>query len=116
MTNQEKEKADLLEIIKTVSNTSDAEWLADALYEHLSDSISKYSKGHKEHGGSIFDRRLLSEIKAEVIDMNHYTYALETKVTTIIILLEEYGKWSDTFLPKDKRNNLGSIINKLKEL
>ncbi len=110
------EKDSILAAIKAVSTTPDAEWLADILYDGLSDSIGKYVSGHKEHGGSIFDRPLLPEIKFENIDQMHYIRAIETKVNNLIKRLEAYEEWNRTFLPVDPKNSLPQIIKELKNL
>ena len=78
--------------IKWVSETPDYKFVADNLDATVSESIEKYSKGFKEHGGSIFDRPLLQEAKAEIIDLNQYLRAMEVKISSITRQLETLKK------------------------
>lgn len=81
-------KESLLKIIKANSDTPDAEFLATSLDEHLSDSIAKFIRGYAEHRGSIMDRPLMQDLKQEIIDSNHYLYALMAKRDVIIQKLQ----------------------------
>lgn len=58
---------------------SEMTWMAFCLDQYVSDSIDKYIKGQKEHGGNILDRDLDHEIYMESIDRNWYEWARARK-------------------------------------
>lgn len=109
-----KTQEGLLEVIRSNTTSPDAEWLAEALYFGNVESIAKFSKGFEEHKGSIFDRALLQEAKAEIIDMNHYVRALDTKVKRVIEKLESSMK--NEALSVTLRSNLIDALKQLRSL
>ena len=58
-------KEPFLKLIKSNSDTPDAEFLAESLSQHVADSIAKFIRGYGRYKGSLMDRPLLPEIKQE---------------------------------------------------
>lgn len=67
------------ERLDAMLDTDTRQWLADTLVSFTTRAIPKFLKGHKEHGGSIFDRDLQLELENEHIDSLMYMSAMRRK-------------------------------------
>lgn len=50
---------------------------------------AKFMKGQNEHGGYLFDRSMIKDIRDEVIDLTHYSYGLVVKRDQIFVRLND---------------------------
>lgn len=51
--------------------------MANDLAAFCVDALSKFGNGQREHGGSITDRDLQAEVRAELLDLFWYTRAMQ---------------------------------------
>jgi hypothetical protein len=57
------------------SDSPDIVWYPQAYASHVLNSIVKFGKGFREHGGSILDRNMTTDLLEESIDLPNYLLA-----------------------------------------
>lgn len=70
--------------VKQGTDSPDIDIVAINLESFISQSIKKYDKGWKEHGGSILAKACLREARQEIIDLNFYLGAIEEKKKDVV--------------------------------
>lgn len=63
------------------------------------DLDEKYRAGQKEHGGCLWNRPVVKDLKSEVVDLVAYTYTLEMNLREATMLLDKIAANCKTMTP-----------------
>lgn len=84
--------------------------LRDIKMRIQSDIDKKYRKGQAEHGGNLWERPIMPEIRSELIDFICYQSTLDDRIRTVVFQLELALALKTE---KAKNNAIKKAINKL---
>jgi len=90
--------------------TPSQQYHLDGVLLYINDKITaKYTAGAKQHGGNLWEKRLIGEVLDEVADLVVYVTTLKNQLDVVGILAEE-GASDDSVVAYKARESCRQIL------